>query len=183
MHRLRWCVLVPTLPAPRPTNLRQRGEETPSHPGGLSEIGRQRLEEHRRSREKQRGNFLLLHLETVFLVLMLQRVLKRSMRRGLMLLKDWATFNVGQIVIGKVGMTGAIKALVAGMQLLILKAQEVETPLVYGYPMFLGIQLHVALWERMAAGALRETAGGTHLLRESQEVAVQMAMMVLSALM
>ncbi|KAF8895011.1 P-loop containing nucleoside triphosphate hydrolase protein [Gymnopilus junonius] len=45
---------VPSLPAPRPTNLRQRGEETPSHPGGLSEIGRQKLEEHRRNREKQR---------------------------------------------------------------------------------------------------------------------------------
>ncbi|PPQ73680.1 hypothetical protein CVT26_010766 [Gymnopilus dilepis] len=44
---------VPNLPASR-SNLRQRGEETPSHPGGLSETGRQRLEEHRRNREKQR---------------------------------------------------------------------------------------------------------------------------------
>ena len=35
--------------------MRRRGEETPSHPGGLSETGRKRLEEHRRSREKQRG--------------------------------------------------------------------------------------------------------------------------------
>ncbi|KAF8168367.1 hypothetical protein B0H34DRAFT_645777 [Crassisporium funariophilum] len=45
---------VPSLPAPRSANIRQRGEETPSHPGGLSEVGRQRLEEHRRNKEKQR---------------------------------------------------------------------------------------------------------------------------------
>ncbi|TFK38625.1 hypothetical protein BDQ12DRAFT_605414 [Crucibulum laeve] len=44
---------VPSLPA-RTANVRQRGEETPSHPGGLSETGRKRLEEHRRNREKQR---------------------------------------------------------------------------------------------------------------------------------
>ncbi|KAK0208098.1 P-loop containing nucleoside triphosphate hydrolase protein [Desarmillaria ectypa] len=44
---------VPSLPA-RNSNIRQRGEETPSHPGGLSETGRQRLEEYRRNREKQR---------------------------------------------------------------------------------------------------------------------------------
>ncbi|RDB29519.1 Pre-mRNA-splicing factor ATP-dependent RNA helicase PRP16 [Hypsizygus marmoreus] len=45
---------VPSLPASRIGNVRQRGEETPSHPGGLSETGRKRLEEHRRNREKQR---------------------------------------------------------------------------------------------------------------------------------
>ncbi|KAF8665135.1 hypothetical protein AX16_000601 [Volvariella volvacea WC 439] len=45
---------VPNLPASRSQNIRQRGEETPSHPGGLSEVGRKRLEEHRRQREKQR---------------------------------------------------------------------------------------------------------------------------------
>lgn len=45
---------VPNLPASRVANARQRGEETPSHPGGLSEKGRERLEEHRRNREKQR---------------------------------------------------------------------------------------------------------------------------------
>ncbi|KZT24702.1 pre-mRNA splicing factor [Neolentinus lepideus HHB14362 ss-1] len=44
---------VPSLPAPR-GNMRQKGEETPSHPGGLSETGRKRLEEYRRNREKQR---------------------------------------------------------------------------------------------------------------------------------
>ncbi|SJL05479.1 related to PRP16-RNA-dependent ATPase [Armillaria ostoyae] len=44
---------VPSLPA-RNSNIRQRGEETPSHPGGLSETGRQRLEEYRRNRERQR---------------------------------------------------------------------------------------------------------------------------------
>ena len=48
---------VPSLPAPKSANIRQRGEETPSHPGGLSEVGRQRLEEHRRNREKQRGKW------------------------------------------------------------------------------------------------------------------------------
>lgn len=47
---------MPSLPVPRSANIRQRGEETPSHPGGLSEVGRQRLEEHRRNREKQRGD-------------------------------------------------------------------------------------------------------------------------------
>lgn len=44
--------LVPSIPAARQSNTRQRGEETPSHPGGLSEIGRKRLEEHRRNRER-----------------------------------------------------------------------------------------------------------------------------------
>ncbi len=59
---------VPSLPAFRSSNLRQRGEETPSHPGGLSEIGRQRLEEHRRSRERQRGklNYLSFVLSPNF---------------------------------------------------------------------------------------------------------------------
>ncbi|KAI1785395.1 P-loop containing nucleoside triphosphate hydrolase protein [Ganoderma leucocontextum] len=42
---------VPSLPASRSSHMRQRGEETPSHPGGLSEIARQRLEERRRARE------------------------------------------------------------------------------------------------------------------------------------
>lgn len=45
---------VPGLPASKNLYLRQRGEETPSHPGGLSETGRKRLEEYRRSREKQK---------------------------------------------------------------------------------------------------------------------------------
>ena len=48
---------VPALPASHGKNIRQRGEETPSHPGGLSEVGRRRLEEHRRNRDKQRGLF------------------------------------------------------------------------------------------------------------------------------
>ncbi|KIJ21328.1 hypothetical protein PAXINDRAFT_64773 [Paxillus involutus ATCC 200175] len=45
---------VPSLPAPRSGTSRRRGEETPSHPGGLSEVARQRLEEHRRNKDKQR---------------------------------------------------------------------------------------------------------------------------------
>ncbi|KAH7926220.1 P-loop containing nucleoside triphosphate hydrolase protein [Leucogyrophana mollusca] len=44
---------VPSLPA-RGNNLRQRGEETPSHPGGLSEAARKRYEEHKKNREKQK---------------------------------------------------------------------------------------------------------------------------------
>ncbi|THH05571.1 hypothetical protein EW145_g4696 [Phellinidium pouzarii] len=44
---------VPSLPASRTNNIRQRGEETPSHPGGLSETARQRLDEFRKRREKQ----------------------------------------------------------------------------------------------------------------------------------
>ncbi|KAI0808938.1 pre-mRNA splicing factor [Irpex lacteus] len=44
---------VPALPAPR-SHQRQRGEETPSHPGGLSEVARKRLEEYKRNKEKQR---------------------------------------------------------------------------------------------------------------------------------
>jgi pre-mRNA-splicing factor ATP-dependent RNA helicase DHX38/PRP16 len=46
-------VLVPSLP-PRAANIRQRGPETPSHGPGLSSTALQRLEEHRRNREKQR---------------------------------------------------------------------------------------------------------------------------------
>ncbi|KAJ7223236.1 pre-mRNA splicing factor [Mycena pura] len=45
---------VPNLPV-RTDNQRQRGPETPSHPGGMTEIARKRLEEHRRTREKQRA--------------------------------------------------------------------------------------------------------------------------------
>lgn len=48
---------VPSLPASRISNARQRGEETPSHPGGLSKEGRNRLEEYRRKRDHQRGVF------------------------------------------------------------------------------------------------------------------------------
>ncbi|KAJ7232855.1 hypothetical protein B0H12DRAFT_1028838 [Mycena haematopus] len=44
---------VPSLPV-RSDNQRQRGTETPSHPGGMSEIARKRLEEHRRNKDKQR---------------------------------------------------------------------------------------------------------------------------------
>ncbi|KDQ17564.1 hypothetical protein BOTBODRAFT_105454 [Botryobasidium botryosum FD-172 SS1] len=36
-------------------NIRQRGEETPSHPGGLSEVARKRLEEHRKERQRAEG--------------------------------------------------------------------------------------------------------------------------------
>ncbi|KAI0696487.1 P-loop containing nucleoside triphosphate hydrolase protein [Cerioporus squamosus] len=42
---------VPSLPVSRSSHMRQRGEETPSHPGGLSEVARQRLEERRKTRE------------------------------------------------------------------------------------------------------------------------------------
>ena len=47
---------VPALPGPRPGHSRQRGDETPSHPGGLSEAGRKKLEEYRRNRDRQRGD-------------------------------------------------------------------------------------------------------------------------------
>ena len=49
-------LVVPSIPASRMHN-RQRGEETPSHPGGLSESARQKLEEHRRNRERQKGTW------------------------------------------------------------------------------------------------------------------------------
>ncbi|KAF8736643.1 hypothetical protein AX14_014214 [Amanita brunnescens Koide BX004] len=45
---------LPNIPTSRNNHMRHRGEETPSHPGGLSETGRKRLEEHRRSKDKQR---------------------------------------------------------------------------------------------------------------------------------
>ncbi|KAI0320136.1 putative PRP16-RNA-dependent ATPase [Amylostereum chailletii] len=45
---------VPSLPASRMNNARQRGPETPSHPGGLSETSRQRLEEYRKQRDQRR---------------------------------------------------------------------------------------------------------------------------------
>lgn len=45
---------VPSLPTSRANTTRQRGEETPSHPGGLSDVARQRLDEHRKSRDRQR---------------------------------------------------------------------------------------------------------------------------------
>lgn len=48
---------VPSLPASRSSNARKRAEETPSHPGGLSEAGRVALEAHRRRREQNRGEF------------------------------------------------------------------------------------------------------------------------------
>ncbi|KAI0274006.1 pre-mRNA splicing factor [Russula aff. rugulosa BPL654] len=45
---------VPSLPASRMSHTRQRAEDTPSHPGGLSEEGRMLLEAHRRRRDHQR---------------------------------------------------------------------------------------------------------------------------------
>ncbi|KDQ54990.1 hypothetical protein JAAARDRAFT_693645, partial [Jaapia argillacea MUCL 33604] len=45
---------VPGLPVSRMGNMRQKGEETPSHPGGLSETARKRLEEYKRNRDKQK---------------------------------------------------------------------------------------------------------------------------------
>ena len=46
---------VPSLPASRIIHARQRAEDTPSHPGGLSKEGRVLLEAHRRRRDHQRG--------------------------------------------------------------------------------------------------------------------------------
>ncbi|TEB26322.1 pre-mRNA splicing factor [Coprinellus micaceus] len=48
---------VPSLPMSRMANQRQRGEETPSHPGGLSETARKKLEEHRRNRDRQKDGY------------------------------------------------------------------------------------------------------------------------------
>ncbi|KAI6165353.1 pre-mRNA splicing factor [Pisolithus thermaeus] len=45
---------VPSLPVSRANTARHRGEETPSHPGGLSEVARQRLDEYRKNRDRQR---------------------------------------------------------------------------------------------------------------------------------
>ncbi|KAI6128698.1 P-loop containing nucleoside triphosphate hydrolase protein [Pisolithus croceorrhizus] len=45
---------VPSLPVSRANTTRHRGEETPSHPGGLSEVARQRLDEYRKNRDRQR---------------------------------------------------------------------------------------------------------------------------------
>ena len=50
-----FALLVPSLPPPRSGTTRQRGQETPSNPGGLSEIARRRLEEYRKDRERQKG--------------------------------------------------------------------------------------------------------------------------------
>lgn len=57
-------MLVPNLPASRPSNVRQRGEETPSNTGGLSEIARRRLEERRREREQHRGGYTIRYSGT-----------------------------------------------------------------------------------------------------------------------
>ncbi|KAF9073957.1 P-loop containing nucleoside triphosphate hydrolase protein [Rhodocollybia butyracea] len=48
---------VPSLPVRN--NQRQRGEETPSHPGGLAESARKVLEEYRSNREKQRDGITI----------------------------------------------------------------------------------------------------------------------------
>ncbi|KAJ3770349.1 pre-mRNA splicing factor [Lentinula raphanica] len=48
---------VPSLPGRH--NPRQRVEDTPSHPGGLAEPARKRLEEYRRTREKQRDGITI----------------------------------------------------------------------------------------------------------------------------
>ncbi|KAF8139755.1 pre-mRNA splicing factor [Boletus edulis] len=45
---------VPSLPPPRSGASRQRGPETPSNPGGLSEVARQRLEEYRKNRDRHK---------------------------------------------------------------------------------------------------------------------------------
>ena len=47
---------VPALPASRSTNTRQKPEQTPSHPGGLSADASRRLAEYRKAREAQRND-------------------------------------------------------------------------------------------------------------------------------
>ncbi|GAW02727.1 pre-mrna splicing factor [Lentinula edodes] len=49
---------IPSLPV-RSNHLRRRGEDTPSHPGGLAEPARKRLEEYRRNRDKQRDGITI----------------------------------------------------------------------------------------------------------------------------
>ena len=50
------------------SHTRQRAEDTPSHPGGLSEEGRMLLEAHRRRRDHQRGAFASFHYSTLLLI-------------------------------------------------------------------------------------------------------------------
>lgn len=52
---------VPSLPASRANNIRRRGEETPSHPGGISDSARKRLEEFRKQRDRQKGEHVLFN--------------------------------------------------------------------------------------------------------------------------
>ncbi|KAF8508472.1 P-loop containing nucleoside triphosphate hydrolase protein [Gautieria morchelliformis] len=49
---------VPSLPVSRLGNIRQRGEETPSHGGGLSDAARQKLADYKRSRDNQREGIM-----------------------------------------------------------------------------------------------------------------------------
>ncbi|QRV91670.1 Helicase associated domain (HA2) [Ceratobasidium sp. AG-Ba] len=50
------AALAPALPARlQNQNPRQRAEETPSHPGGLNDAARKRLEDYRKSREQREG--------------------------------------------------------------------------------------------------------------------------------
>ncbi|KIY51185.1 pre-mRNA splicing factor [Fistulina hepatica ATCC 64428] len=51
---------APSMPASRSSNIRQRGEETPSHPGGLNEAAAKRLEEYRKNRARQREGITAL---------------------------------------------------------------------------------------------------------------------------
>ncbi|KAF8584942.1 P-loop containing nucleoside triphosphate hydrolase protein [Ramaria rubella] len=51
---------VPSLPVSRMGNIRQRGEETPSHGGGLTDAAKKKLEEYRRSRDNQREGIAAL---------------------------------------------------------------------------------------------------------------------------
>ncbi|TFK99651.1 P-loop containing nucleoside triphosphate hydrolase protein [Pterulicium gracile] len=46
---------MPNLPASRNANFRQREADTPSHPGGMSDSGRKRLDDYRKERERREG--------------------------------------------------------------------------------------------------------------------------------
>lgn len=88
---------MPSLPASRTAHIRQRGEETPSHPGGLSETGRKRLEEFKRNRERQRGELYANVSQCACNRQIFQRVLRHIKNAETTVPKASETFNAARI--------------------------------------------------------------------------------------
>lgn len=151
-------------------NLRQRGEETPSHGGGLTAAARQKLEEYRRSRDNQRGAFLA-HVSIVFVHFISQRVSPRSKNIEMMVHVASGIFN-GDLTATANGEVDA--ATVGGSQLHARSVAEAMMLRVFVSRMPHGTQRRVVKQAMAVVGVLRVIGVGMRRHHVLREVVVQM---------
>jgi hypothetical protein len=157
---------VPALPAPR-SHQRQRGGETPSHPGGLSETARKRLEEHRRNREKQRGMPPIIASFGTWLIIlqMASLLLKNGETMPPVALVTFSDARIGINSTEEAAGGGIID--VTGMPLLAQSVEALEkTPRACACQTSAGTR-HLVGPKTARGGEMRATGDGTHLRPEA----------------